>query len=461
MFLLRRITSRKRAEPDGLLRLEEIEELHEQGHFSRAYEKAGKALANGNDKERCLRILGGAAYGMRKWELSVAHYKELMHAFPSNEHAKDRLFAALSRLTEARTGNYDFARLFEAARRGEMDVDVADYVGPIEVVDVPGKGKGIVATRDIKKGTLLIVSKAHATATSSMALATATKEKLERQPERISEVAGLYYGCERNAATTQETDWKSVTDPTRLGLICSYNTFLTEAFNRGSENRARGLWILPSYFNHSCLPNADRTFYGDVMAVFAMMDIKQGEELALGYTPISDPYEQRKSHLAKYEVVCDCRLCEVDREDPRCTEREQLAEEIIKNLTEKPQDSNGIRVVKRLVDQLRETYANRPEDLRTQLYYPLKAIANAHQAKGEHDAAVKYLREAVKCIPESMMPLWGVWAYAQMAVCCDRMRRPRMARRYARMAADLHRIRTGHDDELFKKVHTANIAHLL
>lgn len=61
MFLLRRITSRKRAEPDGLLRLEKteeppkgIEQLLEQGYFSRAYKEAERALADGKDKERCL-----------------------------------------------------------------------------------------------------------------------------------------------------------------------------------------------------------------------------------------------------------------------------------------------------------------------------------------------------------------------------------------------------------------------
>lgn len=49
MFLLRLIVPRKRAE----LRLEGIEELLEQGYFSRAYEEAEKALAGGKDKERC------------------------------------------------------------------------------------------------------------------------------------------------------------------------------------------------------------------------------------------------------------------------------------------------------------------------------------------------------------------------------------------------------------------------
>ena len=37
---------------------------------------------------------------------------------------------------------------------------MADYKGPIEVADVPGKGKGLVATRDIAQGTLLLVDKA-------------------------------------------------------------------------------------------------------------------------------------------------------------------------------------------------------------------------------------------------------------------------------------------------------------
>lgn len=59
---------------------------------------------------------------------------------PSNEDAQVGLRAALARLAEKRTGIYDFTKLYEAARRGEVNVDVADYVGPVEVVDITGKG---------------------------------------------------------------------------------------------------------------------------------------------------------------------------------------------------------------------------------------------------------------------------------------------------------------------------------
>ncbi|KAH7716361.1 TPR domain protein [Aphelenchoides avenae] len=461
MFFLRRIASRKRAEPDALPRLEEIEELLEQGHFSRAYEKAGKALVAGNDKERCLRILGAAAYGMRKWELSVDHYEELLAVSPSNEDAQNGILAALSRLAEAHTGNYDFGKLYEAALQGEMDVDVADYVGPIEVVDIPGKGKGTVATQDVKKGTLLLVSKAFATATSSMGLVTAIEERLARQPERIGEVAGLYYGRERNAAKTQKSDWESVPDKTRLDQICWYNTFSAGPINRARKNQTQGgLWILPSYFNHSCLPNARRAFYGDVLVAFAVVDIKRGEELTFCYIALEESYEYRKRILGEtYDVVCDCRLCELDREDRRYMEREELAEEIDKLVENPPKAKTPVPTLTRLVDQIRETYDGRSE-LKTQLYWPLKALAGAHQKTGEYAEAVKYLLEAVNCVPESAMPVWGVWAYVPMAQCYDLMRRPRTARRYARMAADLHRIRSGHDDGLFKKINT-NIAHLL
>jgi hypothetical protein len=35
-----------------------------------------------------------------------------------------------------------------------------DYIGPVELCDIPGKGKGLVASQDIEKGSLLLASKA-------------------------------------------------------------------------------------------------------------------------------------------------------------------------------------------------------------------------------------------------------------------------------------------------------------
>lgn len=33
-----------------------------------------------------------------------------------------------------------------------------------------------------------------------------------------------------------------------------------------------GLWLVPSYFNHSCVPNCQRVFFGDTMFLYANKD---------------------------------------------------------------------------------------------------------------------------------------------------------------------------------------------
>ncbi|KAH7696209.1 hypothetical protein AAVH_36725 [Aphelenchoides avenae] len=68
---------------------------------------------------------------MRKWEQSVQHFEQLCETFPEKDAAKKGLRAAQARLTESRTGNFDFAKLYELAEEGIRDIDVADYVGPI------------------------------------------------------------------------------------------------------------------------------------------------------------------------------------------------------------------------------------------------------------------------------------------------------------------------------------------
>lgn len=87
--------------------------------------------------------MGKAAYGMRRWELSARHFKELAKTFPENKEAKKELQRALTRLTESRSGQFDLSRLCEESDYGEdkdYEADVADYVAPLRIEKVPGKG---------------------------------------------------------------------------------------------------------------------------------------------------------------------------------------------------------------------------------------------------------------------------------------------------------------------------------
>lgn len=44
-----------------------------------------------------------------------------------------------------------------------------------------------------------------------------------------------------------------------------------------------GLWLVPSYFNHSCIPNCQWVFFGDTMFIYANKDIDTGTELFIQF----------------------------------------------------------------------------------------------------------------------------------------------------------------------------------
>jgi len=66
------------------------------------------------------------------------------------------------RLNESITGEIDLTMLNRLSKTDDEElIDVADYVcDKVEIVDIDGKGKGIVAKYDIKKGTIVVISKA-------------------------------------------------------------------------------------------------------------------------------------------------------------------------------------------------------------------------------------------------------------------------------------------------------------
>ncbi|KAH7716356.1 hypothetical protein AAVH_16253 [Aphelenchoides avenae] len=312
--------------------LKKTEKLLRNDQFSQAYARAQNALEDRRDKERNLlmkrtdetehNFLALEKLPTQcKWEESARYFEKLCKDFSEKDAAKEGLRAALARLTESRTGNFDFAKLYEFAEKGIKDIDVADYMGPIEVSDIPGKGKGVVATTDVKKGTLLLVSKALAIVGDGQsvgAVALAVKEKLKRRPEMTGDVNALYDGNPREAEAPPP---QGIPDIDRLAKICKYNCFSFDGKGGFNGWQFKGLWTLPSYFNHSCLRNAVHTFYFDVMTVFAVDEIKEGEEVTLTYTDPLDAYKERKKFFKNYGFTCQCLLCELDRSDARYVER--------------------------------------------------------------------------------------------------------------------------------------------
>jgi hypothetical protein len=111
--------------------------------------------------KRALLIRGDARYGRRDWNGAKEAFEQAIARFPDCAGAKLFLQKTMDRLKEEQYGCYDFLSIFKHGLAAPNPRhDVADYIGPVKEVDIPGMGKGLVATRDIAVGELIVANKA-------------------------------------------------------------------------------------------------------------------------------------------------------------------------------------------------------------------------------------------------------------------------------------------------------------
>lgn len=86
------------------------------------------------------------------------------------------------------------------------------------------------------------------------------------------------------------------------------------------NSNGSGLWIEPSLFNHSCIPNCIVNQSGDYMFIRTNRDINKNEELFVKYTDIIDSFSKRVStfnHWGEGEnasFICNCPRCTLCRD---------------------------------------------------------------------------------------------------------------------------------------------------
>jgi hypothetical protein len=154
-----------------------------------------------------------------------------------------------------------------------------------------------VAKRDIKRNTLLVASKALAISYErecivggclSLNVLTQRMNKpsqsqnvvnmiyqMQNDPFLSKDVYKLYAGPNMNR---QEKISEFLIDPARIEAILSFNSFSSDFGSNAeistrpvdrSENDNSGIWLVPSYFNHSCVSNTHRVFYSDLMMIYS------------------------------------------------------------------------------------------------------------------------------------------------------------------------------------------------
>ncbi|KAI0879791.1 SET domain-containing protein [Annulohypoxylon maeteangense] len=202
----------------------------------------------------------------------------------------------------------------------DSDTDAA-----FEVIDIPGKGKGVIARRRINRAEAIMADWASMIVDLNF-------------PTSVKRIRGYRL---LHLAADQLSDPDLVLQLARSSSFSAdivEDVLRTNAFSytlAGDSHMA--LYPKVSRINHACHPNAFIRFTPSSLAVsiVALRDIEPGEEINITYVPLGKTREERQTGLQKWGFNCTCSLCtaskaEIAASDYRRSKIRDIRQEVMK-----------------------------------------------------------------------------------------------------------------------------------
>ena len=170
--------------------------------------------------------------------------------------------------------------------------------GAVKLVDIPGKGKGYRADRDISAGEALLFD----TAFCSSRAGPKEYEEMEAQCMKNTSAADFF---KTNVMTLEPGPWMTrMLDASRLQSILKNNVFKTIR-----DPSMVALFPAASRFNHSCCANAFADTSSTQATVRALRNIQAGEEVCVSYCAVAQTREDRIGQFVGKGFSCTCERC--------------------------------------------------------------------------------------------------------------------------------------------------------
>jgi hypothetical protein len=166
------------------------------------------------------------------------------------------------------------------------------------ITTIAGKGKGLVATTKIAKGTRI--------------LSEVPAFRVPRDQPNIELLERIVENEVKCLSEDQQQaffDLKNVHGNTHsqcLGIA------RTNVLPLGSNARFGGLFLEASRINHSCRHNAQNTWNENIgrLTIHVLQDIEEGQEITISYLACTSEYTERQRALkASFKFKCECELC--------------------------------------------------------------------------------------------------------------------------------------------------------
>jgi hypothetical protein len=106
-----------------------------------------------------------------------------------------------------------------------------------------------------------------------------------------------------------------------MGMI-QRNSFRIHTSNPiGDDIEGTAVFYVPSFFNHSCMPNTFYYIFGDIMFIRSSIQIKSGTEIFSSYTDLThgETVDERNAKLGNRlgGFTCQCGLCKLERQQEK------------------------------------------------------------------------------------------------------------------------------------------------
>ncbi|KAF2010165.1 SET domain-containing protein [Aaosphaeria arxii CBS 175.79] len=364
--------------------------------------------------EKALFRAGEALYSLQRFEECRQVLETLHTEYPQNPLAKPKLERAQNRYVEMDTGVYNFkAMQRDVHDHNAPDLDYATYIGPVEIRESIGKGRGLFLTEYVKAGALILCEKAFARAHvpqtpepgsittmlidpfkdirhvhGQAELQQMVTQKIYTNPSLASRFTTLHCG-------TYETVNESVVDETPvvdaflahaitwlnmfacpISSLHSHRQDMEEETRQGPTplsilhgRHSVGIWTHASYLNHSCTSNTRRSFIGDMMIVRATRDLDAGTELSFWYQvpdfQLSPTRGSQQERLQSWGFTCTCAICQDENHTTTATleERMRIIVGLKRAYFAPTEDKTKTQIIKRQLKALNATYTQPAEDV--------------------------------------------------------------------------------------------------
>ncbi|KAJ3702697.1 hypothetical protein LUZ61_006402 [Rhynchospora tenuis] len=242
----------------------------------------------------------------------------------------------------SRTGMVDLSRWVLSGFVGKVP-ELAEYVGPIEVRTSGHTGRGLFLTKNVDAGSILMITKAVATGRGILSKKSDEQGQMVMWKNFVDKILSTVEKCVKtldlilklsNGESGTELEVPemglfkpdldlSTSEKARIEVdvghilkVLDVNTLTEESVSAKVLGllgcQAVGLWILPSFVNHSCSPNARRVHVGDWLILHASRDIKAGEEVTFAYFDVLRPLKDRQESLKTWGFECKCVRCKFE-----------------------------------------------------------------------------------------------------------------------------------------------------